>query len=186
MEISGVAGSVTVKNTEGDIVLHGLNGAVDATSIEGGVKIDGGRGHIKASSADADITITKANGEIEADSIDGDVKLIDVQSASVDVSTVDGEVAFSGPIQASGKYRFATHDGDVVLNIPENSSATFAIRMYHGDLHSSLALKGAAGDVRRGKPVTYTLGSGSAQVAIETFDGDVHIRKPGETIKKDQ
>ena len=32
--------------------------------------------------------------------------------------------------------------------------------------------------------MTYTLGSGSAQVEIESFDGDVKIRKPGESQER--
>jgi len=178
IDVTGVAGNVIARNADGDIVLRGLNGAVDAASIDGRVTIDGGRGHIKASSVDAGITITRATGDIEAESVDGDVTLTDVHASAIDASTVDGKVVFSGPIQASGTYRFSTHDGDVILDIPENSSATFAIRMYEGQLHSALPLK-MSGDLRRGKRVTYTIGSGSAQVAVETFDGDVHIRKAG-------
>ena len=177
VEVDGVAGNITVKNSDGDISLRGVGGTVEASSIDGSIEINGGKGRIRASSSDGDVTITNASGDIQAESIDGDVILQDVQPLSVDVSTVDGDVMFSGPFQATSKYRFSSHDGDIMLNIPENSSATFTIRRFQGELHTTLPLK-ATGDVRSGRRVTYTLGGGVTQVEIETFDGDVYIRKP--------
>jgi len=183
IEINGVAGNVTLKNSEGDIVLRGMGGAVDAYSIEGDIEIDGGKGRVRAGSSDGDITIANAAGDIEAESIDGDVHLNDVQATSVMVSTVDGDVFFNGPLQATGKYRFTSHDGNIGLSIPETSSATFTIRRYEGDLHvTGLTLK-AVGDVRRGRRATYTLGAGAAQVEIESFDGDVTLSKAGARVR---
>jgi DUF4097 and DUF4098 domain-containing protein YvlB len=182
IEIDGITGNVTARNTDGDIVLRGLGGTVDAESLDGDIVIDGGHGRIKATSSDGDITITNASGDLQVASTDGDVRLTDVQATSADVSNVDGEIVFSGPLPASGKYRFTSHDGDVTMTIPENSSATFTIRRYQGELYiEGLTIK-AVGEVRRGRRATYTLGGGAAQVEIETFDGNVHLLKPG--IKK--
>jgi hypothetical protein len=75
---------------------------------------------------------------------------------------------------------FTSHEGDVQLVIPENSNATIAARTFSGGkLESSLPLK-AQSAAGRGRRTTYTLGSGSAQVELETFEGSIVIRKPGE------
>jgi DUF4097 and DUF4098 domain-containing protein YvlB len=179
VDITGITGNVVAHTTEGDIVLRNLGGSVDAKSVDGKITVEGGRGKIQVSTVDDDIEISKASGEIVAESIDGDVKLTDVQATSVDVSNVDGDILFAGTLQASGRFQFTTHDGSITLVLPESTSATFGIRTFQGQLHSSLPLK-AAGQVQRGRRGTYTLGGGSAQVEIEAFDGNVYIRKPGE------
>jgi len=180
MAIDGVTGNVIVKNIEGDITMRGVGGSIDASSIEGGIDIVGGKGRIKASSSDADIKIAMASGDIEVDSLDGEIEILDVTSANVIATNVDGDITFRGPLQATGKYRFQCHDGDVVLVIPPDTNGSFTIRRYEGELHTTFPLK-PTGEVRSGRRTTYTLGTGSGpQVEIETFDGDVYIKKPGE------
>jgi len=73
-----------------------------------------------------------------------------------------------------------------VLTIPENSSATFGVRAYgdENQVHTTLPLKANA-PLRKGRRVTYILGSGAAQVEIETFDGSFYLRRPGEAVKKE-
>ena len=183
VEVAGVSGAVSVKTVEGDIVLTGLSGAVDAESVEGKITLEGGRGRVQLSTVEGDIGISKAGGEIVADSVDGNIALTETQASAVEISTVDGDVLYSGALLATGRYLFTTHDGDITMAIPENTSATFSVRTF-GDnrVDSTLPLKqGSSG--RRGQRATYTLGGGAAQVDIEAFDGSVRIRRPGEGPK---
>jgi hypothetical protein len=64
--------------------------------------------------------------------------------------------------------------------VPENSNVTFSVRTYNGDFHTNLPLK-TLGEIRRGRRVTYTLGSGSAEVELESFGGTIRVRRPGTT-----
>jgi len=179
-EVAGVSGAVSVKTVEGDILLTGLTGAVNAESVEGKITLEGGRGRVQLSTVEGLIAVSKAGGEIVAESVDGDITLTDIQASAVEISTVDGDVLYSGALLANGRYLFTTHDGDVTLAIPENSSATFSVRTF-GDsrVESTLSLKqGNSG--RRGQRSTYTIGGGAAQVDIEAFDGEVRIRRIGE------
>jgi hypothetical protein len=176
-DVTGVAGAVSVKTIEGDIQLTGLTGTVTAESVEGKITLDGGRGRVQLSTVEGEIAVTKAAGEIVAESVDGNITLTDVQASAVEVSTVDGNMVYTGVLQASGRYLFTTHDGDITLMIPESSSATFSVR---GDsrVEPSMPLK-QSGTTRRGQRASYTLGGGAAQVDIESFDGIVRIRQLG-------
>ena len=182
-DVAGVGGAVSVKTVEGDIVLSGLTGTVSAESVDGRITLEGGRGRVQLSTVEGLIAVSKAAGEIIADSVDGDITLTDVQASAVEISTVDGNVSYSGALLASGRYLFTTHDGDVTLAIPENTSATFSVRTFgDGGVASTLPLKqGSTG--RRGQRSTYTMGGGAAQVDIEAFDGEVRIRRIGEAGK---
>jgi hypothetical protein len=180
VEVAGVAGSVSVDTVEGDILLTGLSGTVDAESVGGKITLDGGRGRVQLSTVEGDIAVTRAVGEIVAESVNGQITLTETQASAVELSTVDGDISYSGLLQASGRYLFTTHDGDVTLTVPDSTSATLSIRTFgEGRVESSLPLKqGASG--RRGQRATYTIGGGAAQVDIEAFDGTVRIRRPGE------
>ena len=126
VEVAGVSGAVSVKTVEGDIVLTGLSGTVDAESVEGKITLEGGRGRVQLSTVEGDIAISKAGGEIVAESVDGEITLTETQASAVEISTVDGDVLYSGALLATGRYLFTTHDGDVTMAIPENTSATFS------------------------------------------------------------
>ena len=183
-DVSGVSGAVAVKTVEGDIVMTGLTGTVDAESVEGKITLEGGRGRAELSTVEGTISISKAGGEIVAESVDGDIVLTETQASAVEISTVDGDILYSGAFLANGRYLFTTHDGDITLAIPDNASATFSVRAFgDGRVDSTLPLKQSSLG-RRGQRATYTLGGGSAQVDVEAFDGTIRIRRIGETVKK--
>jgi len=180
VDIENVAGGVSAETVEGDITLRNLSGAVTARTIEGSIKLDTMRGRTEVSTVEGNITITKSQGEIAAESVDGSITVDNSQPTALELSTVDGDLTFSGPLAASGRYLFTTHDGDVDLVLPENTSATFGLRTSGSrKIESSLPLKqGQAG--ARGRRTVYTLGGGSAQVEVQTFEGAVRIRRTGQ------
>ena len=184
VDVKGVGGNISAHTVEGDITLRDITGTATVESIEGTIKIEGGRGRIEAKTTDGDIHVTKSAGELALESIDGSIQMTDVAASALEASSVDGDVTFSGSLQANGRYRFTTHDGDVLLMLPANTSATFVIRRNDPgqQLDSTLPLK-LTNEGQRGRRMTYSLGGGSAQVEIESFDGDVRIRRPGETKK---
>jgi DUF4097 and DUF4098 domain-containing protein YvlB len=186
IDIEGLTGNVDAETVEGDIALRGVSGTITAESIEGKITVEGGRGRLQLNTAEGQILVSKTSGEIVAESIDGDIVLTDVQSQGIEVSSVDGNITFSGAVQASGRYLFSTHDGDVLLMLPESTNATFGIRTYQRQkLDSTLPLK-AATAAQGGRRAVYTLGSGSAQIEVESFDGTLMIRKPGEVVKRER
>jgi hypothetical protein len=55
------------------------------------------------------------------------------------------------------------------------------VRTYNGGFNSNLPVKGEGdvNDVRRGRRVVFTLGTGSAEFELESFSGGIRLRKPG-------
>jgi hypothetical protein len=187
VSIEGVQGEVSATTTRGDIVIKGGTGFVTAKSIEGVITVDGAKGRIRAESVNEEIKIANSSGDIVAETTNGDITLTGVNANSVDVGTVNGDVAFEGNL-TGGRYRFTTHNGDIVLTIPETASATFSVRTYNGEFRSNLPLKGGptASELRKGKRGTATLGSGNAEVELETFGGTIRIQRPGTARGKEK
>jgi DUF4097 and DUF4098 domain-containing protein YvlB len=179
--IEGTQGEISVASVRGDIVIKGGTGAITGKSIEGQVTVENARGKVTVSSANESIKITATSGEISAETTNGDITLTRIDSASVDVATVNGDVVYDGNVAERGHYRLTTHNGDITMIVPENASATFSARTYNGDFSAStLPLKGPPrSEVRSGKRALYTLGSGSAEVELESFGGAIRLRRAG-------
>jgi DUF4097 and DUF4098 domain-containing protein YvlB len=187
VSIEGVQSEVSASTTRGDITIKGGSGFVTARSIEGVISVDGAKGRISAESVNEGIKIANSSGDIVAETTNGDISLIGVDARSVDVGTINGDVAVETNLAGGGRYRITTHNGDIVLATPETASATISVRTYNGDFRSYLPLKGASpSDARRGKRVTFTLGAGSAEVELESFGGTIRIERPGTVRGRDK
>jgi len=176
--IDGVQGEVFANTVRGDVVIKGGTGTITAKSVEGEVEVDGARGKVTVSSVNEKIRIANTSGDITADSVNGGITMTGMEATSVDASTVNGTIVYEGRIADNGHYSFNTHNGDLSLGIPENANATFTIRTYQGRVSSDLPLQGISrSDVQRGRRVTTTLGSGAADVSLETFGGTIRLRR---------
>lgn len=73
--------------------------------------------------------------------------------------------------------------------MPEATGASVSVRTYDGRFESSFPVQ-PTGDFRRGRRVTFTLGTGGSEIEIEAFDGQIRLLKTGEPLpegrKKDK
>jgi DUF4097 and DUF4098 domain-containing protein YvlB len=176
--IEGAQAEVFANTIRGDVVIKGGTGAITAKSVEGEIQVDGARGKLTVSSVNHGIVINNASGEIAADSVNGAITMTAIDATSVDASTVNGTITYEGRIADNGHYSFETHNGDLLLGLPESVNATFTIRAYQGSFSTDLPLQGVGrNELQRGRRVTTTMGSGSAEVNVETFGGTIRLRR---------
>jgi putative adhesin len=177
MTIEGTNAAVTVETVEGDIELRGGNGTVTLQSVEGAVTVSDTRGRVDVNSVEGEIRITGASGEIVAETVDGDIVLERIESASVEVNSVDGDIYYDGTISNNGRYHIATHDGDLTVAIPERANVTVTVSSFDGEFDSSFPVQLREQHKRR---FSFVIGTGSARLELETFDGDILLRRPAE------
>ena len=176
--VEGTQADVSVETVRGDITIKGGSSFVTAKSIEGEVILENVRGRINANATNQGITVNGATGEIVAETVNGHISLNNVESPSVDASSVNGNIKYDGSATASGRYRFSTHNGNISVGVPESASAAFSVRTYNGSVRTDLQLQGG-GETRRGQRAIYTLGSGSAEFELESFGGTIQLRRRG-------
>lgn len=174
--VRGAEGAVAVETVGGDVVVQGGAGLVSVRTIQGEVAIRGARGRIEATSVNEDVTLTDIGGDVYAETTNGDISLEDIRSTSARATTVNGDITYRGTIRDNGRYLFATHNGDVEVTVPQSANATVTVSTYHGEFESDfpVRLTGATRD----RQFTFSLGSGSARIELESFNGEIRLRRP--------
>jgi DUF4097 and DUF4098 domain-containing protein YvlB len=184
--IDGTQAEVSASTVRGDVVIKGGAGVVTAKSVEGEVQVEGARGKVNVSSVNERVRVANTTGDIVAESVNGAITMTGIDSRSVDATTVNGTITYEGRLADGGHYSFGTHNGDVLLGVPENSNATFTVRTYNGSFTTDLPIEYNRADIRRGRRVTLTLGTGSADVSLESFGGGIRLRKGSATKPRER
>lgn len=178
VQVDGTQADIAAETVRGDIRVKGGSGIITLKSIEGEVYVEDAKGRINVSSVNEGITVVRTSGEISAETINGEITITDAKANGAEATTVNGDVRYSGTIVDNGLYRFSTHQGDILMGVPDKVNATVSVRTYQGDFRSSFAVN--AGEVRRGRRQTFSMGSGTAQIELESFGGEIRLRRISE------
>lgn len=177
VKVEGTQAPIAVETVEGEVEVTGGNGLISLRSVQGSVTLRGAKGRIKVNSVNEDLEVSNSSGEIMAETVNGEITLARVDAATVDASTVNGDITYDGPIRGGGRYSLSTHNGDITLGVAEGSSASVAVSTFNGEFESEFPVP--LSGTRKGKGFNFTLGSGSAQVSLESFQGTIRLVRPG-------
>ena len=179
----GVGGDVAVETTHGDITIRGGSGFISLKTVQGTVTVEKAKGRVEVRAVNEGIRLADVTADLSAESTNGSIILDRIDSANVDLYTVNGNISYDGAVKDKGLYRLTTHNGLIAMPIAERANVTLSARTYNGGIRSSFTLPAPAGDQnpdRRTKRVNLTLGNGSAHVELESFSGTISLRRPGE------
>jgi DUF4097 and DUF4098 domain-containing protein YvlB len=192
-----VSASISASGVNTDIAVEGIEGDVDAETVQGGIRVSGGkrlklesvegdivvekaRGNVNASTVNRGIRITNVIGDVAAETVNGPIVMQGVQANHVDASTVNGRIVYEGTIRDGGDYSIASHNGGIWVVVPEKAGVTVSVSTFNGELDSTLPITlSTSGNKRR---YNFVFGNGRARLDLESFGGNIYLRRPGETI----
>jgi len=188
LEVATVSADIAVEQLTGELTLESVSGdidltveakEVDAETVSGEIDLQGGAAETILGSVSGDITIAGIPQamivDLEAETVSGDLIVEGATFRECRLNSVSGEIEFSGRLTESGDYTFSTHSGDIALELAGELNAKFDISTYSGEIESDFGPKRRSGRSKyRGTTELYfELGSGEADVDIETFSGDI-------------
>jgi len=182
--IAGVRGPITAETVQGEVTAEGGEGLVSVKSVQGGVSVTGAKGRIEANSVNADVEVRRSSGEISAETVNGDITLAGTDATTLTATSVNGDVDYDGPLHSTGRYALSTHNGDITLAVAEGTGAAVSVSTFNGEFESDFPV--TLTETRKGKRFNFTLGSGSAQVTLESFQGTVRLVRPGSAHRRDR
>ncbi len=184
ISIEGVRGSVSATTVQGEVTLRGGDGVISLKSVEGSVTVQDATGRIEVNGVNKGLVLRNVTGDIAAETVNGSILLDGIESSDVEAETVNGRVTYEGSIRDRGRYRFGSHSGTVTISIPDRANATIAATTYQGTFSSRFDLPNAAVDPTPGprRRASFALGTGSARVEVESFQGNIILARPGDAV----
>jgi len=178
---------VAVRTSAADIETTEVDGAVDLESVSGSITVTGHPRMVYAESAGGDLLIDAVSKVVRANSVDGRVKVLsargylelstvsgdaEVEGRGIwegEITSVTGDIAFSGDFDPSGSFYFESHSGTIELQLPGDISADFDV----------MSLKGGAiqNDFASAELRSFSTGGGGTQLRIKSFKGTVRLLK---------
>jgi len=184
IQVDGVRGAISAETVDGEVDVRGGSGIITLHSIQGSVTLADATGRIEVNSVNEDVRLSNVSGQIKAETTNGDLTLTGIKSASVEASTINGDVLYEGTITDGGTYVFNSHNGDITVSVPEGANVTMSVATANGDIDASFPLPLTRTD--RGHRYTFKLGNGSARLEAESFQGDIELRRPSEIRERMQ
>jgi DUF4097 and DUF4098 domain-containing protein YvlB len=184
ISVNGARGPVTAGTVQGDISVNGGSELVSLQSVEGSVSVKGARGRIEVHSVNQDVEVSGSSGEITAETVNGSVSLERVDASRVSATTVNGDVEYDGPVKNGGRYSLSSHNGDLTLVVAPGTNATVAVSTFNGEFESEFPV--TLTDTKKGRRFSFTLGTGSAQVTLESFQGTIQLVRQGERSSRNK
>jgi DUF4097 and DUF4098 domain-containing protein YvlB len=175
--VAGARGPVSVETVQGEVTVEGGDGLVSLQSVQGSVTLRGAKGRLDVRSVNEDVQVSESSGEVTAETVNGDVTLSRVAASGVTATSVNGDLDYDGPIRNGGRYALSTHNGDVMVSVAQGTNAAVAVSTFNGEFASEFPV--TLTETRKGKRFSFTMGSGSAQVTLESFQGSIELVRPG-------
>ena len=179
IDVQGVQGEIAAETVKGNVIVNGGSGRIRLESVEGKIVLTNARGRINASTVNQGVHLTDVVGDLTVETVNGAIVLERVQASAVDAATVNGTIVYDGTLRDGGDYVLSTHNGGIWVVVPNNTNATVSVSTFNGRLDTSFNVNVKEASNR--KRMTFVMGSGSARLDLETFGGNVRLRRPGES-----
>jgi hypothetical protein len=184
LEAHSIAGNIRVAGVRGDIQADTISGTLDisnaaritnARTVNGKLTLTGidSDGAVECGTMNGTVVLTDVKARrLNVNVISGDIVAKNIQVGGADVGSMSGDIDFSGPVTAAGRYAFKTHSGEIRLMLA--GGYEFEGRSFSGDVRGEpgLSLTRSTGmrEITRG-----TIGGGGAFVEATTFSGSVTV-----------
>lgn len=173
-DVEGIDGEVDVSTVSGNIQVRGDPSLLAAESMEGSLDIDGSASVLRLKSAGGSISFEGFGGDLTVSTVSGNIQLnVSGPVATGRVESVTGKISWAGPVSPAGSLDLQTHGAHIQLTLPLGQDAEIDVSAFSGKVINGFPSARRAAP--SGKPVRYTLGDGSAHIAVRSLKGGVTI-----------
>lgn len=179
------SGPVTSVGVEGDLLVDTGSGTVEVERQKGDLRVDTGSGSIAVTGCAGDVVnLNTGSGGVEVSDVQCDELVIDTGSGGVTgralrartavVDTGSGSMRLAFDQMGDGTFRFDTGSGSVDVMLPKDASADVVAETGSGRIQVDVA--GAGVSVQERDTVVFTIGSGAAEIQIDTGSGNISLK----------
>ena len=176
VEVSGVVGEVDLTSVTGNLTVTGNPRVLTAETVDGVVTADGAKAVLRLRAGGGSIVVRDGGGDITASTVGGAIDCAAERVERGRLETVTGPILFSGNVAPGATLETETHSADITLRLLGTVDAELMLASVGGVIYNRLTPK-ASGPLKSGKPVSFVLGSGGAQISARSFKGAVTVTR---------
>ncbi len=178
VRVDGISGSreVSLEVVSGDVRLQAEVERLHLSSVSGDIEMGGSAQRAELESVSGNLVAGGLAGEITVETVSGDARISAGEVDRLSASTVSGSIEIDLAPRATATIRAETLSGELRLRVPAELSAKIEASTFSGSIRSDF------GSVDKpehgpGESLRATAGAGEARIEVETFSGDLEIRK---------
>lgn len=178
IDVSGVGGRrLSAESVSGDILVRGATAAeanFDNVSGDIDAELDASQ-NLTVDSVSGDILLKgRIGGRISLDTVSGDATLEAATIERLNMSTVSGDGHLDAGLAPAGSITADSVSGNLNVVLPRDTSARLRIETFSGGITSPVG-QVQTEEYGPGKHLDAKMGSGSGQIRLESFSGNVRV-----------
>lgn len=178
VKTSKLKGQLKLSSISGDVEFKGWCKELNAESISGQVMVDGGADEMSLESISGAIEAEGKAAEISAETVSGKIVLRYDTFLDLSAESVSGNIKAMGDLHPKSRIRCDVVSGTITLVVPGNVNASFEASTFSSNIDNDFGQKAVrTSKYAPGKELEFTNGDGDADVELNSFSGDIRIRK---------
>ena len=173
LNVDGVSGKLTLSSNAPEVEINNVSGEVKFTASAPSAAT---RAHLQTVSGDIDAK--GLGGRVKLETVSGNIGFDSAQVQELETGTVSGDVRINAAPAAHGRMQLESMSGNIRLRLPAALSAHVEASTFSGSIGSDY---GAVQDKGHGpgSSLDARVGEGDTQIHVESFSGDIELRKQG-------
>lgn len=169
-------GSIEVNTVSGKARINARTPSLKVDSVSGGIEQAGHAEQADLQTVSGDILAPSLGNRVELQTISGRIQATGGPWQKLTLSTVSGNVQLNGGLTAGGGIDIDSMSGDVQLQVPANTNARLHASSFSGNLRSDFGTP-TQPEHGPGSSLDASLGNGQGKINVETFSGDLRVRR---------
>ncbi|MEO8780100.1 MAG: DUF4097 family beta strand repeat-containing protein [Rhodanobacter sp.] len=171
-----VGGNIKISAISGSARIHAHIRSLEANSVSGSIELSGHADQASLQTVSGEILAPALGTTARLQTISGRIQAGSGPWQKLSLSTVSGDVQLRGGLTSGGDVDIESMSGDVQWRLPTDTSAMLHASSFSGNLRSDF---GTPVQARHGpgSSLDTTIGAGNGKIHIETFSGNLRVRK---------
>lgn len=167
LDVSSVSGKIRLDSNARELEIGSISGRIELSG-------NGERAHVETVSGDID---SRANRErLKLETVSGNIAVSTDSYREFSASSVSGDISLRGKPLDDARVDAETMSGDIRIDAGSDLSARIEAETFSGRIRSDFG-KVEEPEHGPGRSLDTSVGDGRARIKIDTFSGDISIRR---------
>ncbi|PID79597.1 hypothetical protein CSB20_09670 [bacterium DOLZORAL124_64_63] len=179
IKASDLKGEVGLESVSGEVVFKGQCRELEIESVSGSISVEGGAPQMELAGISGRVRVEDCREtELEVSTVSGPVSVQCKKMLGLSAESVSGEIEIIADDLGRGNFQCDAVSGSISFAVGGKVDADFEVSTFNGNIDNEFGQKAhKTSKYTPGKELEFTNGRGEASVELNSFSGNVRIRK---------